>query len=50
MGSMAIAGGFCKLVSAREAADADTVRSSRWDVGWAAAVLLIGLQLLFYSE
>ena len=50
MGSLAIAGGFCKLVSAREAADADSIRASRWDMGWAAAVTLIGLQLLFYSE
>ena len=50
MGTMAITGGFCKLVPVRTTTNAGTARPSRWDLVWAASVLLIGLQLLFYSE
>jgi hypothetical protein len=50
MGTMAVAGGFCKLVSARIAIDTGASRPSRWDFAWAGFIVLIGLQLLFYTE
>ncbi|MBI5776495.1 MAG: hypothetical protein HY444_03805 [Nitrospirae bacterium] len=50
MGTMAVAAGFCKLVSARTATKADIARSLRWDLAWAGFIVLIGLQLLFYTE
>ena len=50
MGTMAVAAGFCKLVSARTAVKNGAAGSSRWDLAWAGFILLIGLQLLFYSE
>jgi len=43
MGTMAIAAGSSKLVS--EAPD-----RSRWGLAWACLILLIGVQLLLYSE
>jgi putative copper resistance protein D len=50
MGTLAVAAGFCKLVAARTATMNPSGRPSRWDLAWAGFVLLIGLQLLFYSE
>ncbi len=50
MGTMAVAAGFCKLVSERTATKSDAARSLRWDLAWAGFILLIGLQLLLYSE
>jgi len=50
MGAMAVAGGFCKLVSARSMTMNPSADTSRWDLAWAGFILLIGLQLLFYSE
>jgi len=50
MGTMAVAAGFCKLVSMRTAAKAGAAGSSRWNLAWAGFIVLIGLQLLFYSE
>lgn len=50
MGTMAVAAGFCKLVSARTMTVTPSTRPSRWDLAWAGCIVLIGLQLLFYSE
>ena len=50
MGTVAVAAGFCRLVSARTAVQNAAAGSSRWDLAWAGLILLIGLQLLFYSE
>ncbi len=50
MGTMAVAAGFCKLVSVRTATKAGAAGSSRWNLVWAGFIVLIGLQLLFYSE
>lgn len=50
MGTMAVAAGFCKLVSARTMTVTPSARPSRWDLAWAGCIVLIGLQLLFYSE
>ena len=51
MGSLALLAGSCKFISARtDAAPSGVSRVSRWEVGWAALVLAIGIQLLFYSE
>jgi putative copper resistance protein D len=50
MGTMAVAAGFCKLVSTRAAVKNAAAGSSRWDLAWAGFILLIGLQLLLYSE
>ncbi len=50
MGMMAVAAGFCKLVSVRTATKAGAAGSSRWNLAWAGFILLIGIQLLFYSE
>ncbi|MGH7259117.1 MAG: hypothetical protein ACREI9_00360 [Nitrospiraceae bacterium] len=50
MGTMAVAAGFCKLVSMRTTTKTVAARPSRWELSWAGFILLIGLQLLFYSE
>jgi putative copper resistance protein D len=50
MGTMAVAAGFCKLVSARTSTVTPSARPSRWDLAWASFIVLIGLQLLFYTE
>lgn len=50
MGTLAIAAGFCKLISARAALPSNPAHPSRWKLVWAGFILLIGLQLLFYSE
>ena len=47
MGTMAITAGSSKLVSAWVAPGSG---SKNWDWVWAALILLIGAQLLFYSE
>src|SRR5437870_10842935 len=43
MGIMAITAGSCKLAS-------ELPDRSRWGLAWACLILLIGVQLLFYSE
>jgi hypothetical protein len=49
MGIMAVTAGSSKFLSAwRESLVTD--ETSRWELAWAALVLLIGVQLLFYSE
>jgi hypothetical protein len=50
MGTMAIVAGSCKLISARAASPSNPAGLSRWKLAWAGFILLIGLQLLFYSE
>ena len=50
MGTMAIVAGSCKLISARAASPPNLAGLSRWKLAWAGIILLIGLQLLFYSE
>lgn len=50
MGTMAVAAGFCKLVPVRTVAEAGAACASRWDLAWASFIVLIGLQLLFYTE
>ena len=50
MGTMAIVAGSCKLLSARAAAPPNPAGLSRWKLTWAGFILLIGIQLLFYSE
>jgi putative copper resistance protein D len=47
MGILAIGAGACRLT--RQAASGPALRSSS-EVGWAVLVLLIGLDLVFYSE
>lgn len=49
MGTMAITAGSSKLVSGWRAKQMITERSY-WELIWASLVLVIGLQLLFYSE
>ena len=47
MGTMAIAAGSCKLINARsQVAGA----RSGWELAWAGFILMIGVQLLVYSE
>jgi len=43
MGIMAITAGSCKLAS-------ELPDLSRWGLAWASLILLIGLQLLVYTE
>lgn len=50
MGTMAVSAGFCKLVSERTVAKTAADNSLRWDMAWAGFIVLIGLQLLFYTE
>jgi hypothetical protein len=50
MGTMAIVAGSCKLLSARAASPPNQADRSRWKLAWAWLILLIGVQLLFYSE
>lgn len=51
MGVMAVAGGLCKFVSDYGKRGAGgPIASSRWAVAWAGLTLLIGAQLLVYSE
>jgi putative copper resistance protein D len=50
MGTLAVAAGFCKLVSARTVTKVNGGEVLRWELAWAGFILLIGLQLLFYSE
>lgn len=50
MGTMAIVAGSCKLISAQAAPPSNPAGLSRWKLAWAGFILLIGLQLLFYSE
>lgn len=47
MGTMAIAAGSCKLVNGRRSRK--SIRSG-WDLAWAGLILMIGAQLLIYSE
>jgi putative copper resistance protein D len=49
MGTMAILAGTGRLVSIR-ATPAQAAGPSRWSLAWAGLILLIGIQLLFYSE
>lgn len=49
MGSLAVTAGASKVV-AGWTADLATGRPSRWELLWACLILLIGLQLLIYSE
>ena len=49
MGTMAITAGSSKLVSGWRARQLLTERSY-WELLWASLVLIIGLQLLIYSE
>jgi hypothetical protein len=49
MGMMAVTAGSSKFVSDWNGTlSAD--KASRWELAWAALVLLIGIQLLVYSE
>jgi hypothetical protein len=50
MGTMAIVAGSCKLISARATSPSNPAGLSRWKLAWAGVILLIGIQLLFYSE
>lgn len=50
MGVMAITAGSCKLVSAGTGGQANQSPASRWGLAWAGLILMIGVQLLFYSE
>lgn len=50
MGTLAVAAGFCKLVSVRTVAKGNGNTVLRWELAWAGCILLVGLQLLFYSE
>lgn len=50
MGTLAVAAGFCKLVSVRTVAKGNRNNILRWELAWAGCILLVGLQLLFYSE
>lgn len=50
MGTLAVAAGFCKLVSVRTTAKGIGNNVVRWELAWAGCILLVGLQLLFYSE
>jgi putative copper resistance protein D len=49
MGTMAILAGTGKLVSMRTM-PAQPADPPRWSLAWAGFILLIGIQLLFYSE
>ncbi|HVG01788.1 MAG TPA: hypothetical protein VM842_02815, partial [Nitrospira sp.] len=49
MGTMAITAGSSKLISAWQVRQMVNERSC-WELGWASLVLVIGLQLLLYSE
>jgi putative copper resistance protein D len=49
MGTMAILAGTGKLVSMRTV-PAQPAAPPRWSLAWAGFILLIGIQLLFYSE
>ncbi len=50
MGTLAVAAGFCKLVSVRTTAKGNGGDVQRWELAWAGCILLVGLFLLFYSE
>jgi hypothetical protein len=50
MGTMAVVAGSCKLLSAQAASPPNPAGLSRWKLAWAGFILLIGLQLLFYTE
>lgn len=50
MGTMAIVAGVSKLLSARTTSHTNSAGLSRWGLAWAGFILLIGIQLLFYSE
>ena len=53
MGTIAIAAGTCKLAGwSRLIGDSSAARPrhSGWDLAWAALILMIGLQLLIYTE
>lgn len=50
MGTMAIVAGSCKLLSTQAASPSSPAGLSRWKLAWAGLILLIGVQLLFYSE
>jgi putative copper resistance protein D len=47
MGTMAIVAGSCKLVNGRRSQAGVT---SGWELAWAGLILMIGVQLLIYSE
>lgn len=47
MGSMAIAAGSCKLANGRRPQESPR---SAWELAWAGLILLIGIELLIYSE
>ncbi|MSQ77305.1 MAG: hypothetical protein EXR97_02470 [Nitrospiraceae bacterium] len=50
MGTMAIVAGSCNMISARADSPWNPAGLSRWKLTWTGFVLLIGLQLLLYSE
>ena len=50
MGTLAVAAGFSKLVSVRTTAKDNGGDVQPWELAWAGCILLVGLQLLFYSE
>jgi putative copper resistance protein D len=50
MGTLSLLAGSCKLISVRGTAQTAEGRMPRWDLAWSLIVLLIGVQLLFYSE
>jgi hypothetical protein len=49
MGVMAVTAGSSKFLSDWKASPV-TEETSSWELAWAALVLLIGIQLLIYSE
>jgi putative copper resistance protein D len=49
MGTMAVTAGLSKLLSDWFRAPAHA-RSSKWELLWAGLIMLIGIQLLIYSE
>jgi putative copper resistance protein D len=50
MGVLAILAGSCRLAGAGLWVPHDRAATSRWAVAWASLILLIGVQLLSYSE
>lgn len=50
MGAMAIVAGSCNMISVRADSPSNPAGLSRWKLAWAGFILLIGLQLLLYSE
>jgi putative copper resistance protein D len=48
MGTTALLAGLCKITSGYKSPDAE--RPSAWGLAWSAFVLLIGIELLIYTE